>query len=160
MSFIDASDHIGLLYSNNGRMYVMKALTNILQSCEVKQWWIKHALWWALPVMLVIWSLKHKLESINTPKSDILALIMLFSSVSSCHGDWLCYSSRDSGISSSKSSRRTPAATPAYKYNDWMDNKKSIKYTPKLVAKDRENARGFVCVLLLCSLWSCVFCSN
>jgi len=56
------------------------------------------------------------------------------------------YSSRDSGISSSKSSRRTPAATPAYKYNDWMDNKKSIKYTPKLLAKDRENSKGFVCI--------------
>jgi len=59
-----------------------------------------------------------------------------------CDDDWLRYSSRDSGISSGKSSRHTPAATPAYKYNDWMDNKKSIKYTPKLVAKDRDNDRG------------------
>jgi len=67
----------------------------------------------------------------------------------SCHGDWLCYSSRDSGISSSKSSRRTPAATPAYKYNDWMDNKKSVKYTPKLVATGRENAKGFVFIYCL-----------
>jgi len=61
----------------------------------------------------------------------------------------MCYSSRDSGISSSKSSRRTPAATPAYKYNDWMDNKKSIKYTPKLVVKDRGNAKGSVTICCL-----------
>ena len=65
MCFIDAGDHIGLLYSNNGRTYVTKALRSIVRSFEVKQWWIKHARWWALPVMLVTWSLKHKLESIE-----------------------------------------------------------------------------------------------
>ena len=61
----------------------------------------------------------------------------------------MCCSSRDSGFSSGKSSRRTPAATPAYKYNDWMDNKKSIKYTPRLVAKDRENDKGFMSMYCL-----------
>jgi len=93
-----------------------------------------------------------------------------------CDDGWLCCSSRDSGISSSKSSRRTPAATPAYRYNDWMDNKKSIKYTPKLAAKDRENAKGFVfiysfvhnicidervfCHSEFCSVYNIISCST
>ena len=29
------------------------------------------------------------------------------------------------------SSNDTPLPTPSYKYNDWMDNKKKIKYTPR-----------------------------
>jgi len=37
MSFIDAGNHIGLLYSNNCRTYVMKAFTSIPRSLEVKQ---------------------------------------------------------------------------------------------------------------------------
>lgn len=31
----------------------------------------------------------------------------------------------------SKRSKETPLPTPSYKYNDWMDDKRKIRYTPR-----------------------------
>ncbi|XP_045194150.2 pre-mRNA-splicing factor ATP-dependent RNA helicase PRP16-like [Mercenaria mercenaria] len=38
---------------------------------------------------------------------------------------------RSKSSRSKKSSKETPLPTPSYKYNEWMDDKKRIKYTPK-----------------------------
>lgn len=45
-------------------------------------------------------------------------------------------SSRDKERRSHRKVDDTPMPTPSYKYNDWMKNKKSIKYTPR---PDKEN---------------------
>lgn len=39
------------------------------------------------------------------------------------------------------SSRRSPAPTPSFKYNEWMKDRKSIKYTPKTGSQTRKEDR-------------------